>query len=511
MLRNRSLWLAAGTFLGWCALHIWRCSFVAGDGRRHYTLLDDAMVSMRYAWRFAHGDGLTWNPGERVEGYTNLLQTLALGGVAWASDDRVTALLGARLFGVVTLLGLGLAGACLATAVLDRGRFSRAAAQTIGFLCGIAYYPLAAFALEGMETGLYTLCLVGAVTVVARGDALDARRAAGLGALLGGLALTRPEGVAPALLLLAALRWRDGLDGPPGRNLDVLLFVAVIVGLTLFRLAYYGEWLPNTYTLKVEGHPLALRIHSGLAHTLPFLRLSAPLYGLAILGAWLRRDLLGTLLLALALFPLAYQVLAGGDIFGGLGNYWRFPAPGIPFAALLSVDAVGRLAGRWRTPTVALVGLLPLAWANHTAAPEILWGARLPIGDAQSLTETALRLERILAADAVVAVAHAGTVPYYTGRHAIDLLGKSDRHVARLPPRIPRTGVYLPGHTKSDLAHSLVVRRPDWTETVRSGGEDVRALPGARFLFTPWTFEGEIFWLRSDSDRVRWDWLAPVR
>ena len=34
---------------------------------------DDAFISFRYAANLAHGRGLVWNPGERVEGYTNFL------------------------------------------------------------------------------------------------------------------------------------------------------------------------------------------------------------------------------------------------------------------------------------------------------------------------------------------------------------------------------------------------------------------------------------------------------
>ena len=45
-------------------------------GERHWWLGDDAMISMRYARNLANGFGLVWNPGERVEGYTNFLWTI---------------------------------------------------------------------------------------------------------------------------------------------------------------------------------------------------------------------------------------------------------------------------------------------------------------------------------------------------------------------------------------------------------------------------------------------------
>src|SRR5574338_175448 len=78
--RADRLLLAALTvsFLAYSAGFIYRTSFVV-DGERYFSLFDDAMVSMRYAKNFADGHGLVWNPGERVEGYTNPLWTLYMG------------------------------------------------------------------------------------------------------------------------------------------------------------------------------------------------------------------------------------------------------------------------------------------------------------------------------------------------------------------------------------------------------------------------------------------------
>ena len=41
---------------------------------------DDAFISFRYARHLFAGHGLTWNPGERVEGYTNFLWVVLLAG-----------------------------------------------------------------------------------------------------------------------------------------------------------------------------------------------------------------------------------------------------------------------------------------------------------------------------------------------------------------------------------------------------------------------------------------------
>src|SRR5262245_42468042 len=42
--------------------------------------VDDAYISFRYARNLAHGLGLVYNEGERIEGYTNFLWTVLLAG-----------------------------------------------------------------------------------------------------------------------------------------------------------------------------------------------------------------------------------------------------------------------------------------------------------------------------------------------------------------------------------------------------------------------------------------------
>src|SRR5574340_501806 len=60
---------------------IWRTSFQAKN-TTYFTLVDDAMISMRYARNLVGGQGLVWNPGgPPVEGFTNLGWTLVLAGI----------------------------------------------------------------------------------------------------------------------------------------------------------------------------------------------------------------------------------------------------------------------------------------------------------------------------------------------------------------------------------------------------------------------------------------------
>src|SRR5918993_5205805 len=74
--------------------------------RRYLPFLsDDALISLRYAKRLVEGHGLTWNAGERVEGYSNLLWVLCA-----AALNR----LGVDLIDAVRVLGFAGVGAGLA-------------------------------------------------------------------------------------------------------------------------------------------------------------------------------------------------------------------------------------------------------------------------------------------------------------------------------------------------------------------------------------------------------------
>lgn len=47
---------------------------------------DDAYIGYHYAENLVHGQGLVFNPGERVEGYSDLLYVLAMTPALWLTD-----------------------------------------------------------------------------------------------------------------------------------------------------------------------------------------------------------------------------------------------------------------------------------------------------------------------------------------------------------------------------------------------------------------------------------------
>jgi len=92
------------------------------------------------------------------------------------------------------------------------------------------------------------------------------------------------------------------------------VFGLFVFAQELFRWAYYGALVPNTYVLKVSGIPLLARIENGTKFVIPFLGEVWALLALAGVGLVIVGFRAEKLLLAgVFVTALCYQVWAGGD------------------------------------------------------------------------------------------------------------------------------------------------------------------------------------------------------
>ena len=321
LLGSNLLWLVV---LAWLASEAW-------------FLCDDAFISFRYARNLMEGHGLVFNPGERVEGYTNFLWVLELAALwkvfglrpenvaPWLSVLCTIGTLAAVVWWAEALPGLRWRGLVVWMA--------------LGFLCTSATFAVWTSG-GGLETRQFALFVVVAVVCLS----VHAGTRWGLLAAslsLGAAAYTRPEGLLIAACcfgwfvaqrVVAARRLRVDL-----RELGwlVLPFVALVGAQFLFRHGYYGEWLPNTYYAKHVrpwyesgfNYLWAAAIETGLY-------LLIPLAVLAVRRAWRERaDLRLVLPLACIVPHMAYVFRIGGDYFEyrPLDFYW--PLLAVPAAA----------------------------------------------------------------------------------------------------------------------------------------------------------------------------------
>lgn len=476
------------------ALFVWRSSFLfafKGDPQRYFVLFDDAMVSLRYARNWVDGFGLVWNQGERVEGYTNPLWTMLMAAmVLLLGPDR--AALGVQILGVIILFGCAWQATRLyQTAARMVGLETNGWILAGGLLVGVFYFPLVYWTMMGMETGLVALLTLAACATALRparpGAYDDDRRDLALAILLILAYLTRPD--AP-LALVPAVLVRLGQAAAFGRlrlTITTLILPLIAIGLHLaWRQSYYGDWLPNTYHLKMDGHVLAERLMNGLGFIARFGLEAIVLLVLGAIAAWVLRWTVSVALIGPLVLLVIYQIWVGGDAW----PYWRMLAPGVPpmavGVALLLQDWIAR-RGRpvWTAGVFVLALIVTL---NGRFLPEYLGLAPLyQVPENQVNARAGLILHDLLTEDAVIATAWAGHLPYYANRRAIDLLGKTDPHVAALAPdltqNVGQSGMrWLPGHDKYDLPWSIGRQPPDFVDTFVWGKQDMRDWAAQRYV-----------------------------
>jgi arabinofuranosyltransferase len=361
---ERTLIAAVGLlFVAWAVAFVHGSSFVCADGVRRYSLFDDAMISMRYAWNLAHGQGLVWNPGERIEGYTNLLMTLFM--AVWCSFlDKEAAVLAVQLSGIAFLLATAAFSAKAGARVASPGGAPPRGLNAALFASALAYYPLAYWSLMGMETGLLAMLVSASVLLALRTDA-QPRASLPLAATLGLAFLTRPD--AAVLIALIFLYRAAGLPRTRAALKPLLIEAAAVgsfvVAVAAFRLVYYGRLTPNTYTLKIAGIPVLDRLANGFAFMEPFLRSTGLLMALLLVLAVLRRDRRRALVVGLLVVATGYSMWAGGDPW----PLWRHAAAVMPLVLVLSAIEIRAFVGR----IAARVPLRPAGRSAFGAAASV--------------------------------------------------------------------------------------------------------------------------------------------
>ncbi|HVH41455.1 MAG TPA: hypothetical protein VM925_03900 [Labilithrix sp.] len=416
------------------------------DGRRWFLLDDDMMISMRYARNLAEGHGLVWNPGEHVEGYTNFLWTLVMAGVHLVPHDEANVAL------LVKAVNFVLTSATLWLSIRFVRMFAPRSLVTTPLLLVlmVTCADLLLWSAWGFEVALLTSLNLAFFYRLARGrqDALTF-------GLLALIPLTRGDGIyvftGNALVAIALSKdVRRTLVYVAGAVLPMLAHLA-------FRRAYYGDWLPNTYYLKVHG--LEEPYRRGLTYARNFLLHYSVVLTLAAASALaiVRSDRRGLIQFGAVLPTLGWVVLVGGDMF----VWFRFFAHVMPIVFVFAIVGLVKLTrGALGQATWASVLFL-------VSVPLVRPCERLVFldtnGDPLEQIQVAMLLKKNADPESTIAVITAGIVPYFTRMKAIDILGKSDRHIARL---MPFKGAMV-GHGKLDPAYTLS-KAPDLVISCRS-------------------------------------------
>jgi arabinofuranosyltransferase len=397
---------------------------------------DDAFISFRYARNLADGLGLVWNPGARVEGYTNFLWTLvvAAGLKLGAEPVAFTQALGLVLFACALALAWRLA--------LESGM--DAAGSLAALLVTGANFTFSSYATGGLETPLVTaLFLAGLLLAVRAMSGTISRPAALLGLSIvwtAGVTTRMDSAILLAGPVIAAFtgggRHAAGTPRRPSpadlARLGALPVIAVGAWL-LWKHSYYGDLLPRAFYLKAVN---AGSLERGLRYFYEFIVSYdlAPFFFFCLFcfGAIFRKGNRAQLLMAAAVtLWSAYVLKVGGDFME-----YRFLAPVVPPMMLLLVwMLVECTPGRWIAGAgIALLlagsfhhaatfsydqetGVEPIAMLEgHLYAPGENW-----VGIGKALDDAFDPSDSV-----VIATTAAGAIPYYSGLRSVDMLGLNE-------------------------------------------------------------------------------------
>jgi hypothetical protein len=215
---------------------------------------DDAYISYRYARNFVQGHGLVYNPGERVEGYSNFLYVflMSLGHVILSEESIYR-------FSLI----LNIFFTCITFFVFYKwveSELGNRSAVTAVFLfasCPSIWIWVA----SGTETPLILLIQIAIWMMVQRiADDQKSNDLILLSILIVLSVLARADGfILPVIAVLYLLLQR---------KIRAALYVStallsVIIIYFSWRYSYYGYILPNTYYVKVSG-PLMARLEHAI-------------------------------------------------------------------------------------------------------------------------------------------------------------------------------------------------------------------------------------------------------
>jgi len=449
---------------------------------------DDAYITFRYAENLVRGHGLVFNPGERVEGYTDFLWALiAALAIAFKFDPGQATV----IINLASFVGL--------IFLVERlGQRVKSSPTLIGVatLFVAANYTMASFSTACIETMFAAMLMTLAL------ERVDAGRP-----LQGGLAgiaatLTHPDhGIFYAVLALAIF-----IDSERRRQVVryLLPFFLVFVPYFIWKRYYYGDWMPNTFYAKSAdktyfeqgiNYLLITIIGSGLWLTLPLV---------AVGGFTARRTLIGRYSMLVLPIYLGYVGKVGGDFMLG-----RFFVPALPLWFLLADAGYRALLSKnhWRWAIALLIPAVTVALPLTIIKPgEIYRGvadertygtvdkfSTMQVGALGYLFGHALydrlKLNHI---EPKIAVWSVGMSGYYSKLPMFDLRALTSRSVAHMP--IGKRG--RPGHEKT-ASPGLIVE--DGTQL-----SELAVYPQPYANLGALSIAGDPFFMvRYDSDLVR--------
>lgn len=408
---------------------------------------DDAFISFRYIKNFLSGYGLVFNPGERVEGYTNFFWIIFLSILVKSGLDVIFL---SKILGILSGAGVIILLYFISLRYVER-KYWYFALFPSAFL--VANSSFSYWSISGLETSFFAFGVLLSVWSYFYDRRLTV-------ALLAISSLIRPEGV---LVFFIFILYQIFGEKENLKRCALFLgeYLLLLFPYAVFKYFYYGDLLPNTFYAKA-GVSLE-HLKSGLEYFFRFLK-NYGFLGLGyIIPVYLYKSLDKSLkFLVWVLFGYTfYLILIGGDVL----KVHRFFVPVLALIYLFLSLTIKHFYTKLKKKPVlqgVLVSLLILGLGVTFFSPR-RWILRVrgeEIKLVQGMEFMGKKLSSDFGPDLTLAVSTIGAISYFSEAEVIDMLGLTDKYIARHPEEVE--GIPHFWKEKKYNATYVLSRNPDF-------------------------------------------------
>lgn len=397
---------------------------------------DDSYISFRYAEHLSDGQGLRFNVQDGpVEGYSNFL---------WIVFCAILDRMGLPLPAVAPVFGVLLGILTLAMLWLLYVRSRVPPLQMFVPLILVATAgPFVIYTVSGLETAAFAFLLLLTLLAYQRccdgGRVLDYLGLAFVGFLT---AICRPEGVLALPALLALVLIAGDKQHRKAALMSAATFVILYAAYTIWRVSYFHGFWPTPFLSKGRGAEMALAWIKNLSQYFVMQGYEFPPLGyyfaaitvLAVIGlrAMKEKSRCGIEMAALVL-GIVYVVVYFNFVDWMPGMRYHAALLPLFFVPMVHMQRAFFERGIVRSRVFAAV-MVALLLINLSVLMQLrLTSSRIERGNQACLVALAEWIRTYTPADWKIAISDVGAVPYYSGRHTIDINPESltDRYIAQ--------------------------------------------------------------------------------
>ena len=398
--------------------------------------IDDAYISFRYARNFAEGNGLVYNIGERVEGYSNFFWVI-LNGVAiyfGANPLYFSTIFSAILY--VMLLVVFWKALWKNLEELSPGNTQENIPRYIA-LFGIFLLAVDMRFFIFISSGLETQCFITLFFISLFWNWITTERWSYVWFIsLALLCFVRADGFIYAGIIILAQFINLLTNKKPLKKLIINTGILLIILslYSLWRWLYYHDILPNTYYAKTSIINYEQEVF-GIAYTLKFLSSISIFFFISLIGLFTHPIKKNIYFLVALLLVFLYVTYIGGDWMPNERFYLSL-IPVFSFFAVIGAIKIEKHIKYFKLILLIVIIVIVIfnlfSLIHYMSIRRIFHLGRTYQDDDKILTEIGLYIKANSSKDDKIAVNFAGIIPYYSERYTIDMTGLNDKHIAKL-------------------------------------------------------------------------------